>query len=117
MALGRPKPWLRVSPSEREALERFTRHHKTAQAIAMRARIVLQCANGKTNTEVAEGLGVTKQWRQRFIDRRLDGLLDQPRLGAPRTIRDADVERVRHSNRSLGMRPTGACAPWPRRRG
>jgi len=98
MALGRPKARLIVSPSERERLEAWSRRRKTAQALALRARIVLRCASGMQNIDVAEQLGVSKQmvgkWRQRFIDRRIDGLLDEPRPGAPRKITDEDVERV-----------------------
>ena len=98
MSLGRPKARLIVSPSERKRLEAWTRRRKTAQALATRSRIVLLCAAGMQNIDVAEKLGVSKQmvgkWRQRFIDRRLDGLLDEPRPGAPRKISDADVERV-----------------------
>jgi transposase len=66
--------------------------------LAQRARIILACAEGKTNTAVAAELGITKQmvgkWRTRFVEQRLDGLLDEPRPGAPRQISDADVERV-----------------------
>ena len=95
---GRPKAQLLISPSERAALEGWTRRRKTAQALALRARIVLLCGMGRPNIEVAAQLGVTKQmvgkWRQRFIDQRLDGLLDEPRPGAPRKILDADVERI-----------------------
>jgi transposase len=98
MKLGRPKARLIVSPSEREGLEAWTRRRKTAQALATRARVVLMCASGMQNIDVAEKLGISKQmvgkWRQRFIDRRLDGLLDEPRPGAPRKISDEDVERV-----------------------
>lgn len=98
MALGRPTPRLNVSPSEREKLEGWSRRRKTAQALALRARVILLCAAGKSNTDVAEELGVTKQtvgkWRTRFLARRIDGLLDEPRPGAPRRITDADVERV-----------------------
>jgi transposase len=98
MAVGRPKARLTVSPSERAALQRWTRRRKTAQALALRSRIVLLCATGMANTDVAEELGVTKQmvgkWRQRFVTGRLDGLLDEPRPGAPRKVSDADVERV-----------------------
>jgi transposase len=98
MRTGRPTAALSVLANEREALERWIRRPKTAQALAQRARIVLACATGKTNTVVATELGVTKQtvgkWRARFIALRLDGLLDEPRPGAPRQIGDADVERV-----------------------
>ncbi|MGH2610976.1 MAG: IS630 family transposase [Tepidiformaceae bacterium] len=98
MRLGRPKDLLVVAPSERERLEEWSRRPKTAQALAMRARIVLRCAAGEDNTRVAEALGVTRQmvgkWRRRFLERRLDGLLDEPRPGAPRRIQDRDIERV-----------------------
>ena len=77
MAAGRPKARLIVSPSERATLMQWARRPKTAQALAQRARIVLACAAGETNTAVADEIGVTKQmvgkWRARFIERRLDG--------------------------------------------
>lgn len=98
MAAGRPKARLIVSPSERATLMHWARRPKTAQALAMRARIVLSCASGDSNTAVAEELGVTQQmvgkWRARFIETRLDGLLDEPRPGAPRKISDAHVEKA-----------------------
>ena len=98
MAAGRPKARLTVSPSERATLAQWARRPKTAQALAQRARIVLACASGESNTAVADELGVTKQmvgkWRARFIDQRLDGLLDEPRPGAPRRISDAQVEKA-----------------------
>ena len=63
---------------------------KSAQALAQRSRIVLEAAAGNSNTVVARKLGITKQtvgkWRQRFVDQRLDGLLDESRPGAPRKI-------------------------------
>jgi len=98
MSLGRPIPVLTVAETERETLERWSRRPTTAQALAQRARIILDCADGRTNTVVAAELGITKQmvgkWRARFVEQRLDGLLDEPRPGAPRQITDADVERV-----------------------
>lgn len=98
MQTGRPIPPLSLSEAEREALQNWARRPKSAQALALRARIVLRCAEGVTNTEVAQQVGVRKatvgKWRQRFVDRRLDGLLDEPRPGAPRKITDADVERA-----------------------
>ncbi len=108
--MARPKAGLVVAPSEREALQRWSQRPKTAQALALRARIVLHCAQGKDNGVVADELGVTRQmvgkWRQRFVDRRLDGLLDEPRPGAPRRIHDADVERV--ITKTLESTPRGA---------
>ena len=98
MPLGRPIPPLTLSADERNVLERWTRRPTTAQALAQRARLILACAEGKTNTVVAQELDVTKQmvgkWRARFCAQRVDGLLDEPRPGAPRRITDADVERV-----------------------
>src|SRR4051812_18415986 len=98
MRKGRAIPVLTVTVEERETLERWARRPKTAQALAQRAQIILNCASGKSNTEVATRLRLSKQmvgkWRQRFIERRLDGLLDEPRPGTPRKLSDADVERV-----------------------
>jgi transposase len=98
MAQGRAVRELELSEDERETLERWARRHSTAQALAMRCRIVLACADGGHNGEVAERLGLSRdtvmKWRNRFIERRLDGLHDEPRPGKPRTITDADVERV-----------------------
>jgi transposase len=98
MARGRPKPLLVLDAADREALERWTRRRKTSQALALRARIVLACVEGETNVAVAERLRVTPQmvgkWRQRFIDRGLAGLLDEPRLGAPRRIGDDQIEAL-----------------------
>jgi transposase len=83
---------------EREELVALTLRRKTAQALALRARIVLACADGQANTVVAARQHVTKQtvgkWRSRYIEQRLDGLLDAPRSGAPRTIDDARVDAV-----------------------
>ena len=98
MPTGRPIPELTLSKEEREALENWVRRPKSAQALALRARMVLRCADGMTNTQVAAKVGVRNatvgKWRQRFVERRLDGLLDEPRPGAPRKITDADGERA-----------------------
>lgn len=98
MRQGRPVPPLSLSVEERETLERWRRRHSISQALAQRARIVLGCATGATNTAIARQMRVTKQtvgkWRSRFLQRRLDGLLDEPRPGAPRSISDEQVERV-----------------------
>jgi transposase len=95
---GRPKSALVLSGEERATLERWARRPTTAQALALRCRIVLACAQGGNDIEVAERLGVGRgtvgKWRRRFIERRLDGLHDEPRPGAPRSIGDDDVERV-----------------------
>src|SRR5579862_4173616 len=95
---GRPKAELTLTTEERDTLERWGRRPKTAQALALRARIVLRCASGATNTVVAEQLHVSQQmvckWRARFAERRLDGLLDEPRPGAPRAHADTAVEQL-----------------------
>jgi len=110
MRTGRPKARLVVSPPERRTLERWARRPKTAQAVALRARIVLACAEGQFNTTIAERLNVAPQtvgkWRARFLAKRLDGLLDEPRPGAPRRIRDEHVEQV--LTKTLESTPRGA---------
>jgi len=89
---------LRLSAEERETLARWTRRATTAQALALRARLVLACAAGATNSDVAIEHRVNRvtvgKWRARFLAHRLDGLLDEPRPGAPRTIADDTIEEV-----------------------
>jgi transposase len=98
MRTGRPKAILILTMEEQESLQRWARRPKTAQALAQRARIVLACATGKSNGAVATELGVMRQtvgrWRSRFVSKRLEGLLDEPRPGAPRKISDGKVEAV-----------------------
>jgi transposase/DNA-binding CsgD family transcriptional regulator len=95
---GRPKAPLVLTDQERQTLQRWTRRSKTAQALALRAKIVLACAEGATNKAVAEQLGIWPQtvgkWRGRFVARRLEGLSDEDRPGRPRTIADEQVEAV-----------------------
>jgi transposase len=98
MRTGRPKTALILSAEQREELERWMRRRSTAQSLAMRARVILACADGGNNTEVGSRLGLSRltvgRWRARFIKHGLDGLLDEPRPGAPRTITDAAVEKA-----------------------
>ncbi len=107
---GRPKAALVLSEGERQTLERWARRPKSAQALALRCRIVLACAEGATNEEVAGRLGVNRstvsKWRGRFVTRRLEGLADEPRPGAARTITDDDVEWV--IVKTLEETPVGA---------
>jgi transposase len=95
---GRPVAELVLTDDERETLQRWARRAKSSQALAQRFRIVLGCAAGKSNKEVAAEVGVWPQtvgvWRRRFVESRLDGLADEPRPGAPRTITDGQVEEV-----------------------
>jgi transposase len=90
-----------LSDEERETLVRWSRRAKSSQALALRCRIVLGCAEEdglRANQDVAAGLGIWPQtvgkWRQRFQTRRLDGLADEPRPGAPRKITDEQIEEV-----------------------
>jgi transposase len=91
-------PVVTLSDDERDTLERWARRPNSAQALALRCRIVLACAQGKTNSAVAKELkldrATVRKWRTRFVADRLEGLHDEPRPGAPRTIGDEDVERV-----------------------
>jgi transposase len=95
---GRPKAELVLSDLERETLTRWSRRAKTAQALALRSKIVLACAGGASNKEVAALLRVVPatvgKWRARFIADRLEGLSDEPRPGAARKITDEQVEAV-----------------------
>jgi transposase len=87
-----------LSSEERETLERWARRPSSAQALALRCRIVLAAAEGRASKEIAAELrcnhNTVSKWRGRFARRRLDGLHDEPRPGKPRTITDDDVERV-----------------------
>ncbi len=98
MRTGRPTPLVVLTAEEQQTLEQWARRPTTAQGLAQRARLVLACASTKTNGEIAATAGVTRQtvgrWRHRFVRKRLPGLLDEPRPGAPRKITDAEVERV-----------------------
>ena len=89
---------IELTDDERARLEAWTRRRTSAQGLAQRARIVLAAADGRSNTEIAQRVGVTRptvaKWRNRFAERRLDGLVDEPRPGRPRTITDDKVEQV-----------------------
>jgi len=95
---GRPKAELILAKDEQETLERWARRPKSSQRLALRSRIVLECASGSDNGAVAAKLGVSAptvgKWRARFVERRLQGLVDEQRSGAPRTITDTQVEEV-----------------------
>jgi transposase len=105
-----------LSEAERRILQGWATRRKTAQGLALRARIVLACAEGRSNTAVAARLRVSRttvrKWRDRFLAARLDGLGDEPRPGVPRTITDAQVEEV--VVRTLEETPEGA-THWSRR--
>ena len=108
---------LDLTGDERRVLEGWARRRKTAQALALRSRIVLACAGGAPNSKVAGDLGVSRatvtKWRSRFAEARLEGLSDEPRPGAPRTITDEQVEAV--ITRTLEERGPGEDTHWSTR--
>src|SRR4051794_17719040 len=89
---------IELTDGEREQLESWSRRQTTANALAQRSRVVLLVAEGLRTGEVAERLGVHRntvaKWRRRFQAERLDGLVDEPRPGRPRTVSDSDVDAV-----------------------
>lgn len=95
---GRPVAPVHLTSEERDTLLRWTRRAKTAQALALRARLILACADGAPHGDIAATYRVHRvtvgKWRSRFAARRLDGLLDEPRPGTPRTVADETIEDV-----------------------
>jgi len=110
MTLGRPKAPLVLTDDERAKLQSWANRPTSAQRLALRARIVLACADGRDNKAVAKALRITPhtvgKWRARFVADRLEGLADEPRPGAPRSLADAKVEEV--ITRTLETKPDDA---------
>jgi len=106
-----------LNDDERRALSAWARRRKTAQALALRSRIVLRCAEGGTIGEAAAELGVSRdtvsKWRSRFLAGRLGGLTDEPRPGRPRTVGDEKVEQV--VTAALEQAPPGGDTHWSTR--
>jgi transposase len=98
MPKGRPVKPIRLSKEQEEKLRLIERRPSSQQSLALRAKVILECAQGKSNLEVAKELGVCQhmvgKWRRRFIEQSLEGLVDAPRSGAPREISDEKVEEV-----------------------
>ena len=96
--MGRPTKPVVLTDEERSKLQEWARRPKTSQRLALRARLVLGCAEGRESRRVARQLRITDQtvckWRSRFGQSRLEGLADEPRPGAPRKITDAQVEAL-----------------------
>jgi len=96
---GRPATPIRLTDADRAELQRWARRHTTAQNLAMRARIILACEDETaTGAQIAASVGCARptvsKWRRRFADQGIDGLIDEPRPGAPRTITDDVVEQI-----------------------
>jgi transposase len=115
MPRGPQAPAIELTESEREELERWTRRRSTAHGLAQRAQIVLLAASGESNVAIAARMGMRRQtaarWRKRFIAKRCEGLLDEPRPGTPRTVRDKKVEEI--VRRTLEDKPRDA-THWSR---
>ena len=107
---GRRLEVLTLTDGERSELTAFAARPKTAQALAQRARIILACAEGLQNKAVSPQLEVhamtVGKWRRRFLEQRLEGLRDEPRSGAPRTIEDEQIEAL--ITRTLESQPEDA---------
>lgn len=107
--MGRPLSALRLSDSERDELVSMSRSRSMPQSLATRARIVLLAADGVSNTEIAEQLGLSKPtvgtWRKRYVEQRLAGLYDEPRPGGPRSIRDEEIAAL--LRKTLKTKPKG----------
>ena len=121
MRTGRPKKPLLLTEEERERLESLAHRARSQALLARRARVVLACAEGLENKAVARklrcSLGMVGKWRARFLKGGLEGLYDEPRPGAPRTVSDAQVEQV--VIQTLESTPRGANAlvarvAWPK---
>lgn len=114
MAMGRPKAELAMSEAERTQLQAMARSHSLPAALARRAKIVLACAAGASNTAVAKRFETTPatvgKWRRRFIERRITGLYDELRPGKPRTIDDERVAML--INKTLHTKPAGGATHW-----
>jgi transposase len=95
---GRPKASLVLTETERAELIRLSNRVRVNRGLAFRAKLVLACGNGESSSGVAHAFRTTDQtvgkWRRRFVEQRLDGLYDEPRVGAPRKYSDEEVERV-----------------------
>lgn len=114
MPLGRPKPALEVTDDERKQLESIARSRSVPAALNQRAKIVLACAEGTSNSDVAQRFQVSRptvgKWRSRFIQKRLIGLYDELRPGAPRSISDEQIAEL--INTTLKTKPSDGATHW-----
>ena len=119
MASRGPRPVeIVLTAGEREQLERWARQRRTAAGLATRSRIVLACAAAESNASIARSMEVARptvaKWRGRFAAARLEGLLDEPRPGRPRTVSDERIEEL--IVRTLEAPPPHGGAYWSTRR-
>jgi putative transposase len=114
MPLGRPKLTLEVTDDERKQLESIARSCSVPAALNQRAKIVLACAAEESNSEVAQRFRVSRptvgKWRSRFIEKRIVGLYDELRPGAPRSISDEQIAEL--INTTLKTKPTNGTTHW-----
>jgi transposase len=107
MTRGKSAPKIELTSEERKSLEDMARRRSTSQAMALRARIVLRCADGGSNVEVADDLELSREtvgkWRSRYAKEREDGLYDAPRPGPPRTYNDSRIKDI--VDRTLKAKP------------
>ncbi|GFG72592.1 hypothetical protein MSEN_43120 [Mycolicibacter senuensis] len=108
-----------LTDDERAELESWTRRRNSAASLALRARIVLACADGGSNVQIADRLeldrSTIRKWRNRFVELRCDGLLDEPRPGRPRVIGDDQIEALITATleSTRRMPRTGRLGQWP----
>ena len=114
MPLGRPKLALEVTDNERKQLESIARSRSVPAALNQRAKIVLACAVGTPNSDVAQRFRISRptvgKWRSRFIEKRIVGLYDELRPGAPRSISDERIAKL--INTTLKTKPTDGSTHW-----
>src|SRR6478735_3735260 len=114
MPMGRPKAELMLTSEEQAQLQSLARSRSLPAALTVRAKLILACAAGAPNSEVAQRLGVTNatvgKWRRRFVERRISGLYDELRPGKPRTIDDERVAAL--LNKTLHTKPANGATHW-----
>ena len=119
MKTDRPKPPLTLPKQEREILTKAARRRSAGSQDVIRAKVILLCADGIANREVARRTDRSEHkvetWRKRFLETRMAGLIDLPRSGRPRSIRDEKVAEIirMHWKQNRTKPPIGAHAPWP----
>jgi transposase len=108
--IGRPTERVCIAAEDKKELEQLARQKRRTRSVAFRAQIILKCGEGRSDSEVAGLLRTSNStvglWRKRFLARRVEGLFDEPRTGAPRQMDDAKIEEV--VTKTLETTPEGA---------